>query len=157
PEPISQGNGWGLTGAAGSIIIQTHVNLSVKKGTCSQYDALTIKLQTQAGSRTNDLVSLQSEIVNGLLKHKQIGQILQPCAHGRTIERSICLCACCTDSWAFGTIQYPELNTRIIHSKRHRALKRVNLFDEVAFTNPSDRGITRQLTKGIYIVRQQKR
>jgi len=109
-----------------------------KKRPRSQHDGSTAKFDPKLGHHSRHPITFQEDVVDGLLKHKEIALPLYSTPDRLPVEDSIRLRPRCPDRWALGRIQDPELNPSFVRRKSHGPAKGVDFLNQMALSNASD-------------------
>ena len=151
-----QGDGGRITGAAGRVGLQAHVNLTVQKSTRRQHHGSGAELQADLGHGTHHLVAFDDEVVDRLLEQPQIRLVFQLLADGRLVQDAVGLCAGGAHGRSLGRVQDAELDTGQVGGQRHRATHGVDFLDQVALADAADGRVARHLAQGFDVVGKQQ-
>ena len=94
--------------------------------------------QPDLGDNTNDPVTLDQQIIDGLLEQGEIRLILQSRADGLPIQHPVCLGAGGPDGRAFASIEDAELDSSFVDGFCHGPAKRIYLLDQMTFSNTAN-------------------
>jgi len=129
---------------------------TAQESACGQHHGAPTESNAKLGYDAYYSVALENQIVDGLLEERQAWLILQFRPNCLLVEGAISLGASCSYRVALRGVQDPELNARRVGRKCHRATQRIDLFDEMALANATDRGVARHLAKRLDAVSQQQ-
>ena len=132
------------------------MNLAVKESPSRQHHGAAAELEAYLSHGTDYTVTLNHQVINGLLKQPEIRLVLQNLANGCLIQNTVSLSTCGTYSGTFGAVQDTELNTALVSGQCHGTAQRINLFDQMTLANTADAGVAAHLPQGFDIVGQQQ-
>src|SRR5690348_9304087 len=113
--------------------------------------------QTHLRDDTSDAAVLDHEVVDRLLEDFEIRLPLDDAPDRGLVQRAIGLAARRAHRGTFRRIQCAPLDAREIRRVRHRAAQRIDLFHEVPFADPANRGIATHLSDRLDVVGEQQR
>jgi hypothetical protein len=99
---------------------------------------------------------LHQQVVHALLKDGQVGLRFKDFAYGVAIKYPVGLGASGTNGGALARIQGTELNAGPVSGACHCATERIDLLDQVAFTDTADGRVAGHLAKGVDTVSQEQ-
>ena len=131
------------------------MDLAVQKSPGSQHNGTAAELDAHLRNSTHHPLTFNQQVVNGLLEQPQVGLVLKHPTNGRFIQNAVGLRPGGAHSWALAGVEDAELDTAFVGGQRHRTTHRIDLFDQVAFADPANRGIAAHLTEGLDVVAEQ--
>jgi hypothetical protein len=126
-----------------------------QKGSSSEHHGSGAKADTQLGDNADHPIALEDEVIYRLLKEPETGLILQPVAYRAAVENAIGLGTSGTHRWPLARVEHPKLNSGLVDGRRHGPPEGVNLFDQVALSDPTDRWVAGHLPERIEVVGEQ--
>ena len=132
------------------------MNFAVQKRPRRQHHGFAAKTHADLGDCADDTVALHHQVVHGLLEQPQIRLVLQLVANRCFVQDTVGLRPRRPHGRAFGAVENAELNTRFIGRQCHRATHRIDLFDQMAFADTADGGVTAHLPQCLNVVRQEQ-
>ena len=97
------------------------------------------------------------EVVDRLLKERQVGLVLEAAADRGLVEHPVRLRARRPHGRPLARIESTKLDPGFVRRDGHRAAQRVDLLDEMTLADASDRRVARHLTQGLDVMREQER
>ena len=156
-QPCRQAQSRRIAGAPSAVILQPDMDAAVEKGAGRQHDGAGSKLQAQLGHRTDHPVTFQHQVVHRLLKQPQVLLVLQSATNRRAVQHAVSLRTRSPNCRPLAAVKNAELDTRFVGGSGHRAAQRVDLLDQVALANATDRRVAAHLAQRLDVVRQQQR
>jgi hypothetical protein len=108
------------------------------------------------GNNTCYPISLNDEIINCLLKNREVSLVFQNMADGCLVTNPVSLSSCGSHGWAFSCIKHSKLYAAKVCSSCHGTTEGINFFNQVTFTYASNSGVARHLAQCFDIVSQQQ-
>ena len=146
-----------VTGAAGAVVLQAHVDAAIQKGARGQHHSPRPEAHAHLRDGTHHAVAFQHQVINGLLEEPQDGLVLQPVPNGRLVEDAISLCPCRAHGRALAAVEDAELDAGFVGRRGHGTAQRVHLLHEVSLADAADAGVAAHLPQRLDVVRQQQR
>ena len=155
-QALSQGDRRRITRASARIVLHTDVDKSAQECASGQHHGIGHETQTHLGHNATYLILFNDQIISGLLKYPQVGLVFEDFTHCGLVQDAVRLSACCPHRRTFAAIEYAELDTAFIGSRRHRAAEGVDFFNQMTFADPADCRIAAHLPEGFHVVGQQQ-
>ena len=156
PQAGGERIGRRVAGPAALIVGQADMDAAAEKGAGREYHHRGGEAQAHLRHHPGDPALLHNEILNGLLEQGEARLMLDGLAHRLLIERAVGLGAGGAHRGALARVQGAEMDAGIIGGARHHPPKRIDFLYQMPLADPPDRGITRHLTQGLDVVRQQQ-
>ena len=156
-QPCTQSFGRRVAGAAGFIVLQAHMDEPGQEGPCGQDDSVGVEHQPDFGHDAGHAVPLDQEIVDRLLKQRQVRLRLEPMPDRPLVQNAVGLRTRRAHRRPLAGVQDPELDARFVRGERHRPAQRIHLLDQVTLANPADRRVAGHLAERLDVVREQQR
>src|SRR5690625_4190999 len=86
-----------------------------------------------------------------ILPEEQIVNFFSLCPHSNRIHHAIALTTRAPHCRTLAPVEHPELNTRLITYNSTQSSKRIDLSDQLSFSNASHCRVTRHLGYGIQV------
>ena len=120
------------------MMAQAHMYFPVQEGSRRQHHRAAIKPDADLGLHSSNPVTLEKKIVDRLLEKPEVFLVFKPAAYGRAIHNPICLGAGRPHRGPLGRIQDSKLDACLIGSYGHGATQRINLLDQMPFTDTAN-------------------
>ena len=91
------------------MIIQTDMDFAAQKSSGCQHDGFRPKANTRVGDSAANPLTLDDQVVNGLLENRQIGLVFQYFANRGLVQRPVGLGPGRAHRRAFACVQNPKL------------------------------------------------
>lgn len=106
---------------------------------------------------TRDAILVDDKPFSSPLYDREVGLKSDRGLHCLSVKSSVGLGTRSPHGGPLGSIQETELNSREIRNPAHEAVKSIDLANQMAFSNSTDRGIARHLPDGSGAVREESR
>ena len=130
--------------------------LAVQEGTGGEHHRPPPKSDADLGHSAHHPVAFDHEVVDRLLEKGEVGLVFQHPADGCLVEDAVGLGAGGAYRRPLGAVENAELDAALVRGQRHRAAKRVHLFDQMALADAADRRVAGHLTQGLDVVGEQQ-
>ena len=142
--------------AAGRVILQADVDLTVEESTRRQHDGARAEAQADLRDGTDDTVALDHQVIDGLLEQPQVRLVFQARTDRLLVQHAVGLGAGGAHGRALRGVQDAELDARFVGGDGHRAAHGVDFLDQVALADAADRGVAGHRPEGFNIVSEQQ-
>ncbi len=157
---LAQARGQGIrrriASAAALVICETDVNTPAKKSPRGQHDGARHEAQSRLCHYTSDAFAFNNEVINRLLESAEIRKFAKQTAYRLLVQHPIGLGARGTHRRTFACVQNAELDAGTVGGARHEATERIDLLDQVALADATDRRIAGHGADRLDIVREQQ-
>ena len=143
--------------AAGLVVFQSHVDEAGEESPRRQHHRPALEHDAELGSHPGDAVAVEQQVVNRLLKQREVRLVFQPSSDGGLVQHTVGLRAGGAHRRPLGRIERAELDARLVGGDRHRPAQRIHLLHQMALADATDGRIARHRTEGFDVVRQQQR
>ena len=116
-----------------------------------------VELDPELRDNTTNAITGQDDVVDGLLKDRQIRLVFQTATDGCAIEGTVGLGTGSPDRGSFAAVEDPKLDAGFVCGDCHRTAQRIYLPDEMTFPDTSDRRVARHLPERFDTVSEQQR
>ena len=123
---------------ASAVVVQAHVDLSVQKSPCGQHHGCSAEREADLRHRAHHPVTLQQQVIHGLLEQTQIGLVFQHAPDCGFVQNPVGLGAGGAHGRAFAGVEDTKLDARLVGGQSHRAAQGVDLFDQMAFADAAN-------------------
>ena len=145
-----------VASAARAIVVHAHVNLAVQKRARREHDRGGFENNSYLGNGSDDAVALHEKVIHRLLEQRQMRLVLQHAAYRCLVQHAVGLGAGGAHGRAFAGIEDTKLDAALVSSQGHGAAQGVDFFNQMAFANAANRGVTAHLPQGFDVVREQQ-
>ena len=159
-EPSTQRHCRRIPCPACGIVVETHMDLAIQKGTCGEHHRPGAKLNADLRDSTHHAFAraggLHHQVIHCLLKQPEIGLVLQHATHGGLIQNAVGLRTGGAYRRALAGVENAKLNACLVGGQCHGPAHRVHLFDQMALADAANRRIATHLSQGFNVVAQQQ-
>ena len=132
------------------------MDLAVQKCAGGQHHGARSEANTNLRHGAHHAVTLDHQVVHGLLKKPQVGLVFQALADGRFVQHPVGLRPGGAHGGPFGAVEDAKLDARLVGGQGHGAAHGVDFLDQVALADAANRGVATHLPQGFDVVRQQQ-
>src|SRR5262249_52291587 len=138
---------------------EADVDEAGKERSRGQYDGVSFEREADLGDHARDAgaSAVDRQVVDGLLKEREVRLVFEPPADRSLIENPIGLRASRPNRGTFARIERPKLDAGLVGRDRHCAAERVDLLHEMALADAADRRVARHLAERLDAVSEQQR
>src|SRR5690554_948893 len=132
------------------------MDLAAQECTGCQHHFRGEKTHAHLGHGAANLVTVENKVIYSLLKYIEIFLTFENFANSCLVQHTVGLSSCSTHSRTFTAVQNAKLDARQVGSTCHCAAKGINFPHQMTFADSADSRVTRHLSQGLNIVRQQQ-
>jgi len=155
-EPRAERHRRRVTGTAGRVVVQAHMDLAVQKGAGRQHHRAASELDTNLRDGPNHPVALHHQVINRLLEQPQVGLVLEHPANGGLVQNTVGLGPRGTHGRALARVEDAKLDAALVGGQRHGAAHGIDFLDQVALADAADRGVAAHLPQRFDVVAEQQ-
>ena len=156
-QPRAEPLGRRVAGPAGFVVLKADMDEAGQEGAGGQDDRVRMEHQTDLRHDAGDPVTLDEQIVDGLLEQREVGLVLEPVADGALVQHPIRLGPRRAHRRPLAGVENAELDARLVRGQRHRPAQRIHFLDQVPLADPADRRVAGHLAQRLDVVREQQR
>ncbi len=129
---------------------------SAEEGACRQHYGSGQETQTHLRDDATYLILLDNQVVRRLLKYPQVRLAFQGVTNGSFVEHAVSLRSGGSNGRPLATVEHAKLDTALVGSGGHGPAQRVDLLDQMALADATDRWVTAHLPQSFHIVAEQQ-
>jgi hypothetical protein len=138
------------------MMLQAHMDQAREERPRRQNDRPGPTLETELSDNAKCAISFQEKIIHALLQEPEVWLALELGPNGPLVELAIGLGARRSNRRTLTGIQDTKLYPGVVRSPGHDPPQRINLLDQMAFSDATDGWVTRHLAQGFYALRQKE-
>ncbi len=138
------------------MILQADVDKPAEESTGGQYHRFSEEPQPHLGYHAFDLVLFDDQVVTRLLEYPQVRLVFQDFAYHSLVDGAVGLGAGGAYGRALAVVQDAELNAALVGGQRHGAAECIDLFDQMALADATNRRVAAHVTEGFHVMGQQQ-
>ena len=157
PQPLGQGVGGGIAGAAALMLLEADVDAAAQEGAGGEHHGARPEHEAHLRDDAAHAIALDHQVRHGLLEDLEIRLVLDDLADGGAIEGAVRLGARGAHGRPLAGVQHPELDAGLVRRAAHGPAERIDLLDQMRLADAADGGIAGHLADGLDAHGEQQR